>query len=49
LRAKVVLPEPIVPTIEILRCERCGLLGICLNPLEPESKSSTFHFHGEEG
>jgi hypothetical protein len=49
LRANVVLPEPIVPTTEIRRCDRCRLLGICLNPLERESNVSTFHFHGEEG
>src|SRR2546425_1586763 len=29
-RAKVVLPEPIVPTTEIRRCKSCWLLGICL-------------------
>ena len=49
LWAKVVLPEPIVPTTEIRRCKRCWLLGICLNPLERESSVSTFHSHGEEG
>ncbi len=48
LRANVVLPEPIVPTTEIRRWESWWLLGICLNPLERESKLSTFHFHGGE-
>ncbi len=49
LRANVVLPEPMVPTTESRWYERRWLLGICLNPLEPESNVSTFHFHGGEG